>query len=285
MKKFVIYLFFLMIPVLGAAGQSYRVWYSYQYKTDKDSEGYRSDMDMKLDICDGKAVWYSEKTFLRDSLKHLAFDENGNIKNQEIYNRIVDIMGTGEGMVTFLDFNGRKLSQCRKYLWVFINSEADLEMPQWEITDETTISREGYNVRKVVADYMGREWTVWYTEEVPLHYGPWLFWGLPGLVIEAADSEKLFIFRYMGMEETDNFSRYDTLWEWRHIKSGNKNDLYFNYSLEVAEKMYTRLQTDPSYNTEITGITDLGATDRSGNLIPSEGYIPLIPEKYWRTRK
>ncbi len=284
MKRIVIYLIFLLLPALDTTAQSYRVWYSYQYKTDKESERYRGDMDMKVDVSDGKAVWYSEKTFLRDSLMQLAFNEDGTI-NQKIYNELVDHPGTGEGMVTFLDFNGRKLTQCRKHLWVLINGDADLETPQWEITDETTVSREGYNVRKAVADYMGRSWTVWYTEEVPLPYGPWLFYGLPGLIIMATDSEELFIFRYMGMEEIDSFDRYDTLWGWRHTESNKRDRDCFNYSLEDAEKMYMRLHTDSSYNTEITGITELSATDRSGNPVPPEGYIPLIPSKYWKTRK
>ncbi len=285
MKRIAIYLIFLLIPVLDTAAQSYRVRYSYQYKTDMQSEGYRGDMDMRVDVSDGKAVWYSEKTYLRDSLMRLAFDADGEIINQEIYNDLVDNYRSGEGMVTFLDFNGRKLTQCRKQMWVYINGDADLEMPQWEITDETTVSRDGYNVRKAVADYMGREWTVWYTEEIPLPYGPWLFHGLPGLVIMAVDSEELFIFRHMGMEEIDNFDRYDTLWNMRHLGPEYKNYDVFNYGLEEAEKMYTRLLTDPGYKTEIMGGTSISSKDRNGNPIPPEGYIPIIPNKYWKSRK
>ncbi len=278
-------IFVLLIPGLDTAAQSYRVWYSYQYKTDIHSEEYRGDMDMKVDVSNGKVVWYSEKTYLKDSLMRLAFGEDGEIINQEIYNEMVDHPGTGDGIVTFLDFNRRKLTQCRKHTWVYINGDADLEMPQWEITDETTVSRDGYNVRKAVADYMGREWTVWYTEEIPLPYGPWLFHGLPGLVIMAADSEELFIFRYMGMEEIDSSVRYETLWNMRHLGPEYKNYDVFNYGLEAAEKMYTRLLTDPAYNTEITGITHISSKDRNGNPIPPMGYIPLIPNKYWKARK
>ncbi|MCD8206331.1 MAG: GLPGLI family protein [Bacteroidales bacterium] len=284
MKKVVVHIFFLMLPLLNVAAQPCRVWYSYQYKTDKDSETYRSDMNMKLDVCDGKAVWYSERTFLRDSLCRVAFDENGNVRNEEIYNQMLGNMGTGDGMVTFYDFNAQKLSQGQKYFRCFINGETDLDMPQWEITDETMVSRDGYNVRKAVADFMGRKWTVWYTEELPLPYGPWFFWGLPGLIIMAIDSEELFIFRYMGMEEIDNFNRYDTLWGWRHIKY-SKNVKFFNLSLEDAERMYTRIMTDPAYETEMTGTTIISARDRNGDPIQRPGYIPLIPSRYWKDRE
>lgn len=47
----------------------------------------------------------------------------------------------------------------------------------------------GYECRKASAEYGGRQWTVWYAEEIPVPFGPWKLAGLPGLVLKAEDSE------------------------------------------------------------------------------------------------
>lgn len=46
----------------------------------------------------------------------------------------------------------------------------------------------GYECQNATADYHGRRWTVWFAAEVTVSDGPWLFCGLPGLVM-AAESE------------------------------------------------------------------------------------------------
>lgn len=63
----------------------------------------------------------------------------------------------------------------------------------WKFTDGTeTVC--GYECRKATGSYGGRQWTVWYTEEIPVPYGPWKFAGLPGLVMKAVDSENIHSF-------------------------------------------------------------------------------------------
>lgn len=47
----------------------------------------------------------------------------------------------------------------------------------------------GYVCHKAVAQYGGRVWTAWYSEEIPVPFGPWKVTGLPGLVLKAVDSE------------------------------------------------------------------------------------------------
>ncbi|MDE6073359.1 MAG: GLPGLI family protein [Muribaculaceae bacterium] len=57
----------------------------------------------------------------------------------------------------------------------------------WELTD--SVKRiAGYNCHQAKTRFRGRDWTVWYTEEIPIQDGPWKFQGLPGLILRAYDS-------------------------------------------------------------------------------------------------
>lgn len=48
----------------------------------------------------------------------------------------------------------------------------------------------GYPCFVATAKFRGREWTVWYTSEIPISAGPWKFNGLPGLILRAYDAQQ-----------------------------------------------------------------------------------------------
>jgi len=63
----------------------------------------------------------------------------------------------------------------------------------WTFTTETKKIKD-YTCKKAVGKYHHRIITVWYTEEIPISEGPYTFKNLPGLVLEAYDSNENFHF-------------------------------------------------------------------------------------------
>jgi GLPGLI family protein len=59
----------------------------------------------------------------------------------------------------------------------------------------------GYNARSAQLSFAGRNWTAWYTEEIPVDLGPYYFGGLPGLIIELHDDNENFHFTMIGLNE------------------------------------------------------------------------------------
>lgn len=63
----------------------------------------------------------------------------------------------------------------------------------WTLSDDTlTIS--GLFCYRATGELYGKQWTVWYTEEIPSSAGPWKLRGLPGLIVKAEDAKGIHCF-------------------------------------------------------------------------------------------
>ena len=47
----------------------------------------------------------------------------------------------------------------------------------------------------------GRSYEVWFAPDIPISDGPWKFYGLPGLILEAYDIQHHYEFTFLGMRE------------------------------------------------------------------------------------
>lgn len=60
--------------------------------------------------------------------------------------------------------------------------------------EEDTLTVCDYPCVKATCSYGGRDWTAWFTEEIPAGFGPWKFSGLPGLIMKVSDSAGIHTF-------------------------------------------------------------------------------------------
>ena len=267
--------------------QNFRVSYSFLRKNDNADEKYVAEMDMKLDIGSRKTVFYSETTFLKDSLNLLAFDANGSIINDEEYKKRCAIYGGTTSEIAFIDYRTEKISTGWQCPGIFIIGTSSLEQPLWETTGETKTTLKGYAAKKAEAEFMGRKWIIWYSEDLPLPYGPWLLWGAPGLIIKAQDSEGIFDFTFLGIESIGETSRYDFLQDYYKGKTCSGKRRYYDYSLEEAEKLHTRIMTDIDFQDKMLGFTSAGYIENKNGTISEiklNPYIPIIPNVRWKNR-
>lgn len=72
----------------------------------------------------------------------------------------------------------------------------------WEITEDSK-DYLGFKCRKATSHFRGRDYEAWYTEDIPMPYGPYNFRGLPGLIVELTDSKHEYGFFMIGVENTD----------------------------------------------------------------------------------
>jgi GLPGLI family protein len=64
---------------------------------------------------------------------------------------------------------------------------------KWVIGSETD-SIAGYACTKATTAFGGREYVAWFTSEIPISDGPYLFTGLPGLIVKISDTRNHYDF-------------------------------------------------------------------------------------------
>jgi GLPGLI family protein len=88
--------------------------------------------------------------------------------------------------------------------WVTVRDSV-ANLFEWNLVEgDSTICN--YPCRKATTTFRGRDWTVWYTLDIPYNDGPWRFGGLPGLILSAKESEGIFSFNAIGIENGDGHS-------------------------------------------------------------------------------
>lgn len=63
----------------------------------------------------------------------------------------------------------------------------------WDLQDEVKQIK-NYKAKKAITRAFGKKWIAWYTEQIPVGYGPYKFQGLPGLIVELYDEGNNFKF-------------------------------------------------------------------------------------------
>ena len=64
----------------------------------------------------------------------------------------------------------------------------------WNISKETKKVND-YTLQKATTNFGGRNWTAWFSSEIPFQEGPYKFRGLPGLIFEISDNENNFNYK------------------------------------------------------------------------------------------
>lgn len=181
---------------------NFRASYQFLSKTVADLDDFDKEDLIFVDIGSEITKSYSRLHFLRDSLtrdgwkRELPFDDLRSIRRQ---NRTVAPIGY------YHRFADRKSMVIGEFGTTHgLMYEDQIVMPLWSITAGEQIEVSGYKSIKATANYLGREWTVYFSPEIPISQGPWRLWGLPGLIVKAYDSENLFLFELTGFEEVQS---------------------------------------------------------------------------------
>lgn len=101
----------------------------------------------------------------------------------------------------------------------------ETETPVWQLTDETTMI-EDYLCQKATTEWGNRIWEAWFCIEVPIDYGPYMFQGLPGLIISLKDMTGSWNFELAGISNIVNSAILNDNRAQSNIKKVEKSEFY-----------------------------------------------------------
>ena len=124
------------------------------------------------------------------------------------------------------------------------------EILDWKITSEQKIIGK-YKSQKAETNYGGRNWIAWFTTELTFSDGPYIFNGLPGLIVSIQDSNNEYSFNLIEVKKGGNIfdARTKTVKiDWKKYETLAKS--YFNDPFDILSKGWKTVTfTDPKGNT------------------------------------
>lgn len=183
MKKLVALILFLYTFL--SYSQNYRFTYEVAHKKDSTSNEITKE-NYNLDITPNDITYYNRLYYINDS----------------VFNNVKKYGFEGFKLTSFLvKKNQNAFYENYEYIgdvhFYKIEESANFE---WKITDSAKIINE-LKVQKAETTFGGRKWIAWFTEEIPLSYGPYKFNGLPGLIIQIYDDKKNYVFKLIKSEK------------------------------------------------------------------------------------
>lgn len=170
----------------------------YDYRCCVDTTGrlednYSSD-NMLLQIGpDGMSKFSSYKNLTVDSIIMRSSQEQ--IADAALEGKL----SNGEFMTIYKNYPLGKLTHTEKICTDWLRYDEDMPQLDWELTDSVTKVL-GYDCQSAKCLFRGREWTVFYSEDIPLADGPWKLHGLPGLIMKASDAKGHYTFECIGIK-------------------------------------------------------------------------------------
>lgn len=208
MKKFLLFTI-ILLGLIGCKKETdYFVKYNFQYAPDSLN----------------KSNQISEEMILSTNAQGYAFMSN-NIFKSDTIGDITKLLQ--ENKLSFTDINKLNSNDFQNLRLYFnkdsnhyhIQSSVDglifkfkdeVTPLKWELLDEVK-QVHNYKAKKAKTKAFGKHWIAWYTEKIPVSYGPYKFQGLPGLILELYDEGNNFKFDLVEAKvDTTNYSIYET---------------------------------------------------------------------------
>ena len=173
------YIFIFLSLSTLCFSQRYSFEYAVKYQLNTQKPDDINTDNMVLDLQNGYSIFRESQDKIADSAKL----NNG----RQMYK-----MGVENQFYIKKHLKDDKIEKIISYLGVDYLLPID-EKLNWKITSEQ--KKIGiYNSQKAETSYGGRNWIAWFTTDLPFGDGPYVFCGLPGLIISVEDTKNEYSF-------------------------------------------------------------------------------------------
>ncbi|MEL7122486.1 MAG: GLPGLI family protein [Bacteroidota bacterium] len=176
----------------------YTIFYNFTYITDTTQNTYSEPEEYMLFKYKNESRFINMHAHHNDSLETILLNKLGARANtQEGANEYIQAVGK-ERKKHISDLRLIKDFKSHIATILLYNTsetkcmEVAIDL-KWDLLNETQIIA-GQVCSKATTHYGGRLYTAWYTTEIPIPDGPYVFNGLPGLILKVVDSKGWYSF-------------------------------------------------------------------------------------------
>ena len=239
LKKLVILPILLLGLMASAQETANRFFYELSFKPKKDSTRIDKVMTV-LDITKDKSIYQDFTIPAQDSIIKKT------VEDMEKSGTFTDITK----IVKMPKFNYRihKTYPSMKELFMdainnkFFGFEEEIKFDWKILADKEKIGT--YNTQKATTEFGGRQWTAWFSTDIPFQDGPYKFYGLPGLIVKIEDSEKNYSWLLSGNKTVKDWKEFTYAEEVNAKKYGMSNEKK-TIAKDKFEKSYAAFKQDP----------------------------------------
>ncbi|MBN9311578.1 MAG: GLPGLI family protein [Chryseobacterium sp. 39-10] len=222
-----ILLLFFVLSTSVFFGQSTRFIYQVTMKPDAQNPSDVKTENVYLDVDATHSAFYSEKLAKRDSIMGRAAQTGGFSFNREQMRELRPIID----YIVVKDYKTGVSTYKRRIARDLYAYDEDRPI-EWKISPElATIG--SYHTQKAEAKFGGRLWYAWFDAEIPVQDGPYLFSGLPGLVVKVEDSKGDYSF---DLKETKKIAE---------VQEPESRGNVIQLKRSAFNKQYAAFQKDP----------------------------------------
>lgn len=181
-----------------------RFLYELTYKVDSTNLNNIQKEYFYLDFYDKESRFASEKEIEKDSTMYAITKSGNNLTAFSMIGKVKPkfkyyvIKNFDNNTMQFYDIGLKSLYY-----------EENLVKIPWTIQSET--KKFGNTLcQKATANLYGRNWTAWFTKEIPINDGPYKFSGLPGLIINLYDEKQDYVFLMIKNVKADIIVKLET---------------------------------------------------------------------------
>ncbi len=195
MKKYLLLFAFLATVFITTAQDKGIVYYGH---IESPGKGGSVGLDFNAYLVFNKEVSYYVTA--KDSLEDATTLEDQKIKkeNGEVTEIYIGKHTLPQGKQVYFDRKEDSLWWNKKYN-IPVYGHEKRKIINWKLYTDTKMIG-GLKCYKATGTFRGKNYTAWYTKKIPLPYGPWKLQGLPGLILEAYDTNKEMYLYFKSIE-------------------------------------------------------------------------------------
>ncbi|MFN4084545.1 MAG: GLPGLI family protein [Spirosomataceae bacterium] len=184
-------------------GQNFQVKYKVQSQRDSTNADFKREETATLFI-ENKAnsYFYTDHFAAKDSMMKLV--NSGKVSVYEVMSDKGNLKLTQFNQHITKDVSKNRIHFFEK-IFTSVYSYSFQPSFKWEIQSDTQTIK-GYLCYKATGYFGGRTYIAWFTQEIPVADGPYVFCGLPGLIVKVHDDKNHYDFTLASLEQTTSSS-------------------------------------------------------------------------------